>query len=104
MDHTELKHTLLAIYPNLKEESLNSLLDFCEYKQMSKHTHIISEGKHHQYSYLLLTGGAKSFYVKDAKEVCIWFAFEQEFIGSIATYQGLPSKETVVLLEDSDLI
>ena len=34
----------------------------------------------------------------------MWFAFENEAIGTMTTYEGLPSKETVELLEDSELI
>jgi CRP-like cAMP-binding protein len=34
----------------------------------------------------------------------MWFAFENETIGTITTYEGFPSKETVELLKDSELI
>ncbi|MEM9985334.1 MAG: cyclic nucleotide-binding domain-containing protein, partial [Bacteroidota bacterium] len=104
LDQTELKHTLQSIFPTLNEETLNSIIPFCEFKQVRKHAEVHSEGKPHPYSYMILKGAAKAYYFKEAKEVCIWFAFEGEFIGSMATFQGLPSLETVVLLEDSDLI
>ena len=104
MDHTELKYTLHALFPMLKEASLNSMLAICEYKQASKHTEIISEGKFHPYSYIILSGGVKSYYLKDSKEVCTWFAFENEPVGSMATFQGLPSNETVEFLEDSTML
>lgn len=104
MDHTELKRTLHLLFPTLKEKTLDSLVPFCAYKHVSKQTKILSEGKHHPYSYVILTGAAKSYYFKDAKEVCIWFAFENEAIGSMATFQGLPSRETVESLEETDLI
>lgn len=104
MDHAEIEQTLHALFPILKEESLNSFATFCAYKQVSKHTAILSEGKYHHYSYIILEGAAKSYYLADAKEVCIWFAFENEAIGSTATFQGLPSQETVVSLEDCHLL
>ena len=34
----------------------------------------------------------------------MWFAFENEVVGTTTMYEGLPSKETVELLEDSELI
>ena len=34
----------------------------------------------------------------------MWFEFKNEVIGTITTYEGLPSKETIELLEDSELI
>lgn len=70
----------------------------------TKGTKLISEGKKHGYFYLILKGGVKSYYSKESKEVCMWFSFETEAIGTITTYEGLPSKETVELLEDSELI
>ncbi|MEO1449940.1 MAG: Crp/Fnr family transcriptional regulator [Bacteroidota bacterium] len=92
------------LYPSLEGETLDAFATFCTYKQVSKDTEIISEGRYHPYSYIILNGSVKSYYLKDGKEVCIWFAFEHEIIGSMATFQGLPSKETLVFLEDAELI
>lgn len=104
MDHTELKHTLHSLFPILTEESLNAFISYCEYQQVSKHTTIISEGKRHPYLYIILQGAVKSYYLKDGKEVCIWFAFEHEIIGSMATFYDLPSRETIEFLEDAKLL
>ncbi|MEO1417921.1 MAG: Crp/Fnr family transcriptional regulator [Bacteroidota bacterium] len=104
MDHLDLKQTLYTLFPVLKEEALDVLTSICQYKTAKKHTEIISEGKSHPYSYIILKGAVKSYYLKDGKEVCIWFAFENELIGSMATFQDLPSQETLVFLEDAHLI
>ena len=104
MAHPTLTEALRPFFPNLKEESLHALAAFCRVKEVSKHTEIMSEGKQHPYTYLILSGAAKSYYLKDGKEICIWFAFEEEIIGSMVTFQGLPSSETVVQLEDCQLI
>ena len=74
------------------------------YKQASKQTEILSEGKYHPYTYIILEGAAKAYYLTDGKEVCNWFAFENEAIGSMSTFLGLPSNETIVLLEDAHLL
>ncbi len=65
---------------------------------------MISEGKHHNYFYLILNGGVKSYYLKDSKEVCMWFAFDYETVATIKTLEGQASNETIELLEDSELI
>ena len=52
----------------------------------------------------MIKGGVKSYYIKESKKVCTWFAFENEIIGTTSTLQGLPSNETIQLLEDSEFI
>jgi len=104
MDKPELQQTLQTFFPTLNKESIHSLGSFCMYRKVSKQTEIISEGKRHPYTYIILEGAAKSYYLKDGKEICIWFAFENEAIGSMSTFQDLPSTETITLLEDSHLL
>ena len=65
---------------------------------------MISEGKRHHYIYLILKGSVKSYYSKESKEVCVWFSLENEIIGTTSTIQGGASKETLELLEDSELV
>jgi CRP-like cAMP-binding protein len=104
MHKSELQETLKSFFPNLEEESLNALMKHSSYLKSTKSTKLISEGKRHNYFYLIIKGGVKSYYSKGSREVCMWFAFENEAIGTITTYEGLPSKETVELLQDSELI
>jgi CRP-like cAMP-binding protein len=104
MEQSELKNIIKSHFPNIKEQSLNSFVQYSSYLKSTKGTILIAEGKRHNYSYFLIRGSAKSYYLKDAKEVCMWFAFDGETIGTLTTYAGLPSKETIELLEDSELI
>ena len=104
MDNSKLKEILKSYFSNLKEESLNSIVKHSSYLKSSKGTKLISEGKRHHFFYLLIKGGVKSSYTKESKEVCTWFAFENEIIGTTSTLQGLPSNESIQLLEDSKLI
>ena len=104
MHNSELQETLKSLFPDLEEESLNALMKHSSYLKSTKGTKLISEGKRHRYFYLILKGGVKSYYSKESREVCMWFAFEKEAIGTITTYEGLLSKETVELLQDSELI
>lgn len=74
------------------------------YLKYPKGKKIIKEGKNHLYFYLILNGVVKSYYQKDSKEVCQWFAFENEIISTIKTFEGKPSNETIILLKESELI
>ena len=104
MSKSELQKILKSFFPNLEEESLDAFIKHASYLKSTKGTKLISEGKRHRYFYLILKGGVKSYYSKESREVCMWFAFENETIGTITTYEGFPSKETVELLKDSELI
>ena len=98
-------HKILTIhFPDLNEESLELVFKNSSIIKPHKGTKLICEGKSHPYFYLILQGGVKSYYLKDAKEICTWFKFENEFITTLPTHEGLPSKETIELLEDSELI
>lgn len=100
----ELKKILNTQFPNLDKESLGAIAELSSYIKLAKGRKLIAEGSRHSYFYLILEGGVKSYYSKELRDVCMWFAFKNEVIGTITTYQGLRSKETVELLEDSELI
>ena len=104
MDHSKLQKILSLHLSNLNEESLKTLSDNSSLIKCAKGNQLICEGKRHDYFYLILEGAVKSYYLKDAKKVCTWFKFENEFIGTLTTFEGLPSTETIELLEDSELI
>ena len=104
MYKSELQEKLKSVFPNLEKESLHTLMKHSSYLKFTKGTKLISEGKRHGSFYFILKGGVKSYYSKKSREVCMWFAFKNEAIGTITTYEGLPSKETIELLEDSELI
>lgn len=104
MGDSELQETLKSYFPILEEESLNDLVKHSSYLKSTKGTQLISEGKRHHYIYLIVKGSVKSYYSKESKEVCVWFSLENEIIGTTSTIQGGASKETLELLEDSELI
>jgi CRP-like cAMP-binding protein len=64
----------------------------------------IKEGGYHDFGYFILRGGARSYYLKDGKEVITWFAFENDFVASLLNYKGKPGRETVEFLEDSHCV
>jgi CRP-like cAMP-binding protein len=104
MNKSVLKNYVSSIFPNMSESSLDSIIENSTYLKLTKGTKLISEGERHHYFYLILKGGVKSYYLKDSKEVCLWFAFDNETVATIRTFEGQTSNETIVLIEDSELI
>jgi len=104
MNKSEIKAFLKSMFPQLESSTLDEFVDCCDYKKLAKGTELIQEGKRHQFFYLISKGSVKSYYLKQGKEICTWFAFEKEMISTIKSFNGLPSNETIKLLEDSELI
>ena len=104
MNEKELIAFVKTSMPYLEEVPTEQILEFISVIQKPKGTKLFSEGKRHSNFYFIIKGAAKSYYLKNGKEVCLWFAFEKETLGSIMTYNSAPSNETIELLEDSELI
>jgi len=104
MNNSALQETLKSYFPALDKGEINTIVKHSSYLKSPKGTKLISEGERHKYFYLLLKGGVKAYFFKNTKKVCMWFSFENEMIGTISMLQGDASKETIELLEDSELI
>lgn len=104
MNKSELKAYVSTLFPDLSETSLESFIESATYLKCTKGTTLFSEGKRHNYFYFILNGSVKSHYLKDSKEVCLWFGFENDAIATIRTMEGQTSNETIELMEDSELI
>jgi len=105
MNQTRIKESLNSIYPHLDEAALQHLLDSTSFIKKSKGTKLIRVGEKHPYFYLLVKGSVKTYYLKDSKQVCSWFAFENSIVATLANIaEGKPSIETIELLEDSEFL
>ncbi len=104
MDQFEIKKLLRDLYPILEDATLNGLSEHAILVKHPKGTKLFSEGMRNHYYFVVVKGCAKSYYSKDEKEVCLWFAFESETLGTLKTLIGEPSNETIELLEHSELI
>ena len=104
MNNSELTKILESNFQNVDRDTLDTIFKNSSFVKIDKGTELITEGKRHHYFYLMLKGGVKSYYLKDSKQVCTWFAFENEIIGTTSSIKGLASKETIELLEDSELV
>lgn len=104
MNKSEIILFLKSLFSYLESCTLTEIAEFCDYLTLTKGTELIQEGKRHHYFYFITKGSVKSNYLKDGKEICTWFAFENEMVATIKTIEGQTSNETVKLLEDSELI
>ena len=104
MNNSELSKIIESNFQNIDKETIDNIIKLSSFIKLNKGKELISEGKRHHYFYLIVKGGVKSYYAKESKEVCTWFAFENEIIGTTSTLQGLPSNESIQFLEDSILI
>ena len=86
-------------------EQARKLLDPClQVLEFPKKHLLVKEGQTNNLVYLMIQGAARSYYLKEGREINTWFAFENDVVGSLRNYQELPSRETIELLEDSVLL
>ncbi len=105
MNETEIKELVKSTYPHLGNDILQRILDSANYIKHSKGTKLIRTGERHRYFYLIVKGSVKTYYLKDSKQVCSWFAFENDIVATLSNIVGgNPSSETIELLEDSEFI
>lgn len=104
MQNTKILELIKYIYPALNGNILEKLSRHTRLLNLPKGTQLFSEGKRHSYFYFITKGTVKAYYLKDGKEVCLWFAAENDIVGNISAHRGKPSSETIELLEDTELI
>lgn len=61
---------------------------------------IMEVGEQHPYFYYLQAGGVRSYYLGNGIEIVNWFALESEWFGSIQTFMGAPSRDSIDCIED----
>jgi len=105
MNETEIKDLINSIYPRLEEVALQHIVDSAHYIKQTKGTKLIKAGVRHRYFYIIVEGSVKTYYLKDTKQVCSWFAFKNDIVATLSNIvEGNPSSETIEVLEDSELI
>ena len=103
MNDSAIKTHLLDLF-NIDTYAIDQILGFSEFKEYKKGDVLIEEGKRHPYFYFIIKGAVKSYYHFEGKEICSWFAFENEMIATIKTFTGETSNETIELLENTKFI
>jgi CRP-like cAMP-binding protein len=95
---------LFSIHLKIDEATRKEICQHLSVLKLNKKHILIKENYHHDFAYFVISGAVRSYYLKDGVEVNTWFAMENEMVGSLFTYKGKPSRETIELLENSSLI
>lgn len=99
-----ITHFLEAYEPALQDTTKDILRPHLQVLDLPRKHLLIQEGQRCQYMYLIIQGAARSYYNHHGIEVNTWFAFEDEVAGSLRNFNDQPSRESIELLEDSQLI
>jgi CRP-like cAMP-binding protein len=98
-----LKNRIQAI-SQLDNEAMEKFLGCLDIKEFPAKHLIFKEGKTAKYLYYIVNGAARAYYIKDGKEVVLWFAFEDDLITSVSSFiSQKTSFENIELLENSTL-
>lgn len=92
-------------YVQLENDCLQEAKQAVEVLTPSKNTLLVKEGQMAGKTFFIVKGSARTFYLKDGKDITDWFAFENDFISPITSYfLSIPSTLNLEVLEDSVLM
>lgn len=92
-------------YTKLTDTSISDFLKVSKIFTLDKSTLLVKEGQNANKIYFIAKGLARAYYLKDGKEITDWFAFENDFISSIASFfEDIPSPHFIELLEPTTLL
>lgn len=102
MNNKEILNKIGEIFPILSIECQHEFIANSKINTFEKGEIVIREGQFSKKAYLILQGCARAYYLKDGKDISDWFAFENEFIASIASFFSRePSLHYVEFVEDA---
>jgi CRP/FNR family transcriptional regulator, anaerobic regulatory protein len=88
----------------LSPECIADILKFVKPQNVKKGEIILKIGDINERLYFITKGALHCFYYVKEKEVSDWFFFEYETVVSIGSwYDGKPSEDCIVAMEDSEL-
>lgn len=95
---------LNAIRP-LSESLSEHFTKTLKIKQIKKRSFLVRAGQVNNHFFFIVNGLIRGYYVKQNREISIWFLKENDFIASIESYvTQQPSKETMQALEDCTVV
>ncbi len=105
MDKTEVIEAISKHITFLSAACQAELVSVSSIVSVPKNTILVKEGQFSNKAFFIVQGGARSYYLKDGKDVTDWFAFENEFIAAIKSYfQVVPSPNYLETLEHTVLL
>lgn len=105
MDIDQIIENISINYLPLTNECKNELLIVSKKLTLNKNTIIVREGQLANKVYFVGKGSARTYYLKDGKDITDWFAFENDFICSVNSFfLNVPSQLFIEVLEPSILL
>ncbi|MFT3750518.1 MAG: Crp/Fnr family transcriptional regulator [Agriterribacter sp.] len=97
--------TISRFYTKLADVTMTDFINAAEVFTLDKPTLLVKEGQRADKVYFVADGLARAYYLKDGKEITDWFAFENDFICSIAGFfENVPSSHFVETLEPATIL
>ena len=99
-------HEVISKYldPTIKDDFWAGIEDTLSEVHFREGDSPIKQGRYHNFAYFILEGAARSYYLKEDKEVITWFAFENDVVASLQNYRNKPALESVSFLENSHCV
>lgn len=91
-------------FPSLSEECKEDLISNGRILRLQKNHHLVREGQRNTKLYFILKGSARTYYLKDGRDITDWIALEGDFICSINSFfQNQSSELEIEVIENSSL-
>lgn len=92
-------------YDFLTDDCVADLESACRYLLRKKNDRLVREGQYTDKTYYIAKGAARTYYLKDGKDVTDWIALETDFISSINSFfLDTPSELYIEVLEETHLL
>lgn len=85
----------------LRAAAAMGIQDLMQETTFKKGAIAVEENQIHDSGYFIIEGAVRAYYVKNEQEITSWFAFENQFVGSLENYREAPARETIHFMEDS---
>ncbi|AOW19802.1 Crp/Fnr family transcriptional regulator [Urechidicola croceus] len=90
---------------SISQESQEQLLEYTSVRKINKGEFILENGEVCKHIYFVNKGFVRIFYYKNGKDITEWFANENQFFFSIASYfENSPSRLIIEAVEDCEII
>lgn len=91
-------------YNFLTDDCICDLQKSARFLMLKKNDKLVKEGQYANKTYYIVKGSARTFYLKDGKDITDWIALEHDFISSINSFfLGTPSELYIEVLEETYL-
>lgn len=95
----------IVLFQNVDEETINKIENFTTEHRVSKDNIVFYEGDEPKYLYLLVNGIIKLYKTSSShKEVVLKYFHDNELIGEVANFEGMPYPATAKAYSDVEFL